>query len=63
MSWIKRMYDVSDLPKVMSWEKFSGRATTSSPPRKTRSQARLAVVLRPAAMDIPDWGPMPPTGR
>lgn len=55
MSWIKRMYEVSDLPKVISWEKFLNKGYYIIPPKMDKKPApamRWFYDQRP--IDIPD---------
>jgi molybdopterin guanine dinucleotide-containing S/N-oxide reductase-like protein len=57
MSWIKRMYEISDLPKVISWEKFSNKGYYIIPPKMDKKPVpafRWFYDQRP--IDIPDKG-------
>jgi anaerobic selenocysteine-containing dehydrogenase len=55
MSWIKRMYDVSDLPKVISWEKFQAKGYYIIPPKMDKKPTpALRWFYDQRAIDIPD---------
>ncbi|MGA2263791.1 MAG: molybdopterin dinucleotide binding domain-containing protein, partial [Acidobacteriota bacterium] len=58
MQWIKRMYEVSDLPKVISWEDFQRKGYYLVPvPKDYKAKPAFRWFYEDRAKDTPDWGP------
>jgi anaerobic selenocysteine-containing dehydrogenase len=59
LDWCKRMYEVSDLPKVFSsWEEFSKKGYYIVPvPEKRKVKPAFRFFAEDRKMDTPDWGP------
>ncbi len=58
MEWIKRMFEVSDLPKSISWEDFSKRGYYIIPTKPNyEPKPAFRWFYEDRAKDTPDWGP------
>lgn len=56
--WVKRMFEVSDLPKVMSWEEFEKKGYYIVPaPEDYKPKPALRWFYEDRPRDTPDWGP------
>lgn len=58
LDWVKRMFAVSDLPKVISWEAFEQKGYYVVPvPKNHKSTPALRWFAEGRHRDTPDWGP------
>lgn len=58
LQWVRRMFEVSDLPKVLSWEEFEQKGYYVVPVKKDyKSKPALRWFYEDREMDTPDWGP------
>lgn len=58
MQWIKRMYEVSDLPKAISWEDFRTKGYYIVPvPVDYKPKPAFRWFYEDRPRDTPDWGP------
>lgn len=58
LQWVKRMYEVSDLPKVISWAQFMKKGYYVVPIKKDyKSRPAFRWFYEDRAIDTWDWGP------
>ncbi len=58
LQWVKRMYEVTDLPKVISWSEFKKKGYYVVPVKKDyKSRPAFRWFYEDRAMDTWDWGP------
>ena len=58
LQWVKRMYEISDLPKVMSWEEFQKKGYYVVPVKKDyKPRQAFRWFYEDREMDTWDWGP------
>jgi len=59
LDWSKRMFEVSDLPKYISWEEFEKKGYFVVPmPKDYKSTPALRWFAEGRKKDTPDWGPV-----
>jgi len=59
LDWAKRMFNASDLPKYISWEKFEKKGYFVVPfPKDYKSTPALRWFAEGRRRDTPDWGPV-----
>ena len=60
LDWVKRMFDVTDVSKYISWEEFKKKGYFVVPlPKPYRSTPALRWFYENRPRDTPDWGPAP----
>jgi len=61
LDWCKRMFDGTDLPKMISWEKFfnKGYYVLPAPPEALRSPVSYRWFYEGRAKDVPELSPLP----
>jgi len=61
IDWVKRMYDSSDMPSVMSWSKFlkKGYYVVPSPEEARKAPVALRWFYEGRAKDVPEPHPLP----
>jgi trimethylamine-N-oxide reductase (cytochrome c) len=58
LEWAKRMYEVSDLPKVMTWRQFQKKGYYIVPvPKNYEYKPAFRWYAEDRPKDNPDWGP------
>ena len=58
LEWCKRMFEVSDLPKVMTWEEFMKKGYYIVPvPKDYQAKPALRWFYEGRERDTADWGP------
>ncbi|MEM1587279.1 MAG: molybdopterin-dependent oxidoreductase [Candidatus Bathyarchaeia archaeon] len=58
LDWVRRMFNISDLPKYISWEEFKRKGYFVVPlPKPYRSTPALRWFYEGRPRDTPDWGP------
>jgi len=59
LDWVKRMFEVSDLPKFISWEEFEKKGYFIIPvPKPYKSTPALRWFAEGRKKDTADWGPI-----
>jgi len=59
LDWVKRMFEVSDLPKYISWEEFERKGYFVVPlPKDYKPTPALRWFAEGRKRDTPDWGPV-----
>jgi anaerobic selenocysteine-containing dehydrogenase len=57
LDWVKRMFDVSDLPKFISWEEFFKKGYFVVPiPKDYKPTPAMRWFAEDRVVDTPDWG-------
>lgn len=61
LDWCKRVFDASDLPKVISWKKFlkKGYYVVPAPKEELRPQVSYRWFAEGRKRDVPDLAPLP----
>jgi len=61
LDWVKRMFDASDLPKVISWRKFlkKGYYVVPAPEEDLRTSVAYRWFYEGKAKDVPEPHPLP----
>jgi trimethylamine-N-oxide reductase (cytochrome c) len=58
LDWVKRMFEVSDLPKFITWEEFKRKGYFVVPsPKPYRPRVALSWYYQGRERDTPDWAP------
>jgi len=59
LDWVKKLFQVTDLPKYISWEEFEKKGYFIVPlPRPYKSTPSLRWFAEGRKKDTPDWGPV-----
>jgi len=59
LDWVRRMFEVSDLPKYISWEEFEKKGYFVVPlPKDYKPTPALRWFAEGRKRDTPDWGPV-----
>jgi len=59
LDWVRRMFEVSDLPKYISWEEFDKKGYFVVPlPKDYKPTPALRWFAEGRKRDTPDWGPV-----